>query len=99
MATDTEKPVRRRFIFAPDMDKLGERVEAAEKAASQAAELYEEMEDHDDLLERLCWVVAAARDVKRGNIDVDQLMDECDKAMHELKSDLPTPAEMATRRP
>lgn len=90
---------RRRFIFTPNMDKLGERVEAAEKAAQEARDLFEEMEDHDDTLERLCWVVAAARDVKRGHLTVDQLMDECDKAMHELKSDLPTPAELATRRP
>lgn len=95
---DQQRQPPRRFIFAPDMEKLGERVEAAEKAAEEARELFSEMED-DDTAQRLCWVVAACRDVKRGNLTVDQLMDECDKAMFGLESELPTPAAIATRRP
>jgi hypothetical protein len=71
----------RKFIFHPDMAKLGERVEAAEKAAEDARELYTKLEDKPDDLERLVWVVAVARDVKRGLKSVDDLQDECDKVI------------------
>lgn len=90
--------IRRRFVFAPVMEKLGARVEAAEKAAEGARELLDEIEDADDWLERLVWVVAAARDVKRGLKSVDDLQDECDRVIDSLPDELPDAAKMAIKR-
>jgi hypothetical protein len=105
MATTTERgaekaggKIRRKFIWAPDMEKLAERVEAAEKAAEDARELFEKLEDKPDDLERLVWIVAVSRDVKRGLKSVDDLQDECDKVIDGLDEALPDGAAIAIKR-
>jgi hypothetical protein len=90
--------IRRKFIWAPDMEKLAERVEASEKAAEEARELFEKMEDKPDDLERLVWIVAVARDVKRGLKSVDDLQEECDKVIEGLGDELPDGAAIAIKR-
>jgi hypothetical protein len=90
--------IRRKFIWAPDMHKLAERVEASEKAAEEARELFEKMEDKPDDLERLVWIVAVARDVKRGLKSVDDLQEECDKVIEGLGDELPDGAAIAIKR-
>lgn len=97
MPDGVKKPDPRRFMFAPVMEKLADRVAAAEKAAEDARELLEEIEDADDAMERLCWVVAAARDVKRGLKSLDDLQDECDKVIEGIKGEIPDAAWAAVR--
>jgi hypothetical protein len=56
------------------------------------------LEDKPDDLERLVWIVAVARDVKRGLKSVDDLQDECDKVIDGLGDELPDGAAIAIKR-
>lgn len=78
----------RKFVYAPDIEKLGEKVEAATKAADDAKELYEEILDKQDAPERLVYLATAVRDFKRGLLDATQLQERCTTALENL--DLPS---------
>ncbi|MDQ1584449.1 MAG: hypothetical protein QOF36_2503 [Microbacteriaceae bacterium] len=81
--------VKRQFVFAPAMKALGERVEAAEKAAEEARELLEDMAASDDLLERLCYLVLAVRDWKAGNLSEDELYERSRNVLDGIRDTLP----------
>lgn len=90
-------PPRRKFVFAPDMDKLRERVreaeDASQKALEAAAEMVEDIGEADDYAERLVYLVASIRDVKRGFIDMRELQSRATEAVTNLDLEkLPTGA-------
>lgn len=80
---EAEEP-RRKFVWAPDMEKLREAIEKAKTEAEEAIEraegMADEFEDSNDLLQRLAHVVLAVRDRQRGLIDERALNDEIEKA-------------------
>lgn len=75
---------RRKFVWAPDMDKLRARIqeadEAAQEAIRQAEDMAEEIEEAQDLKQRLAHVVLAVRDRQNGLIDERSLNDEIARA-------------------
>lgn len=75
----------RKFVWAPDLKALGERVNAAEKAANEAREMFNDLEDRDDFVQRLVYLVAHVRDMERGRVTPEELQQACDKALDGLE--------------
>lgn len=75
----------RKFVWAPDMKALGDRVNAAEKAAEEARQLFGELEDTDDIVQRLVYLAAHVRDTQRGRVTPEELQQACDKALDGLE--------------
>jgi hypothetical protein len=75
----------RKFVWAPDMKALGDRVNAAEKAAAEARDLFGELEDRDDIVQRIVYLAAHVRDTERGRVTPDELQQACDKALDGLE--------------
>lgn len=80
---------KRQFVFAPEIKALGERVEAAEKAAEEARELLEDMADSDDLLQRVAYLVLAVRDWRAKTITDDELFERSRRALDGIRESIP----------
>lgn len=85
---EAEQQTRRKFVWAPDIDKLREAVEQAKNEAESAIEraegMVDEFEDSADLLQRLAHVVLAVRDRQRGILDERAFNDEIEKAIENV---------------
>lgn len=78
-------PSERKFVFAPDMRKLGDRVQAAKQAAEDAERLFQGIEDANDVTERLVYLATAVRDFKRGIVDDHALQTAATVALTDLE--------------
>jgi hypothetical protein len=88
MATDT-KNSNRKFIYAPVMHKLGERIADAERSIEEAREMVAEIEEADDTLARLLSVVMAVRDFRANTISLDELYDRTRQSLDGIRDSLP----------
>lgn len=75
----------RKFVFAPEMKKLAERVKAATEAAEQAEKMVVEIEDANDVTERLVLLVAHVRDWQRGLVSDEELASAATLALDGLE--------------
>lgn len=83
---------KRLFVYAPEMDKLGERISSAERAIEEAREQIAEMEERGDLTERIVYLVLAIRDLRASHIDHDELYVRANKALDGLRDEIPDAA-------
>jgi hypothetical protein len=84
--------VQRRFIFAADMQKLGDRITSGERALEEAREILEDLGEADDLANRLVYLVIAIRDFRAKQIDHDELYEHARRALDGLRDNLPEAA-------
>lgn len=74
----------RKFVYAPDMEKLREKVEAMKTLLEEATKLYEDLENAEDVGQRLVYLAVAVRDFGRGIIDAEELQERCTMAMAQV---------------
>lgn len=82
--TNIEDKRERKFVYAPDMDKLRDKVEGMQNLLEQAQEMYAEMETADDVGQRLIYLATAVRDFHRGLISEDDLQSRCTMALAQI---------------
>src|SRR4051794_29558227 len=86
----TPRPDRKRlFIFAPEMDKLGERIANAEREIEGARELISEIEEAGDLLQRVFYLVLSIRDFRSNTLTHDELYERARKAIDGVRDQIP----------
>jgi hypothetical protein len=84
-----QDPEKRKFVWAPTIKGLGERVAAAEKAAEEAREFAEDVFASDDLLQRIAYLVLAVRDFRAGTLTADELFEESRKVLDGIRESVP----------
>lgn len=82
--TNIEDKRERKFVYAPDMDKLRDKVEEIHGLYEQAQEMVAEMENADDVGQRLIYLATAVRDFHRGLISEADLQDRCTMALAQI---------------
>lgn len=82
--TNIEDKRERKFVYAPDMDKLRDKIEAAQKMVEDAEEMVTDMENADDVGQRLIYLATAVRDFDRGVITAEDLQTRCTMALAQI---------------
>lgn len=77
----------RKFVYAPDMDKLREKVEKMQDLHDEARDLVTDMENADDVGQRLVYLATAVRDFGRGLVTAEDLQDRCTMALAQIDLD------------
>jgi hypothetical protein len=85
------EPVRK-FIYAADMEKLGDRITKAEAAIEEAREIMEDLGEADDLANRLIYLVLAIRDFRASQIGHDELYEHARRSLDGIRDNLPEDA-------
>lgn len=82
----------RKFIYAADMEKLGDRITKAETAIEEAREIMEDLGEADDLANRVVYLVMAIRDFRASKIDHEELYEHARRSLDGIRDNLPEDA-------